>query len=231
MSTVNTTTGVGNTDTKTTTHKTTLDQTDFMTILLAQLKYQDPNNPMDDTQMASQLVQYSNLEALNKINTGVQTLVDSTSNDSILAGVNYIGKSIKSSGYNLTVDKGTVSTLYYSLGEAVTNATANVYDKDGDLIRSEVLGSKGKGDYTYVWDGKNTSGTAQADGTYGIIIRAENAEGKTVVVQSQISGKVTGVKTTNGTVYLELADGRTVELANVTEVVNTATTGSTTTGS
>lgn len=219
--------GTSNTDTTTdtkTTHKTSLDQTDFMTILLAQLKYQDPNNPMDDTEMAAQLVQYSNLEALNKINDGVQNLVDSTSNDNILAGVNYIGKSIKSTGFNLTKDKSTVSTLYYSLGEAVTDVTANVYDKDGDLIRSEALGSKGIGDYSYVWDGKDYNGTAMTDGTYGVIIKANNAEGKNVLVQSQISGKVTGVKTVSGTVYLELADGRTVELANVTEVVETATT-------
>lgn len=226
MSTVSSTSSTTSTDTSTTTHKTTLDQEDFMTILLAQLKYQDPNDPMDDKEMASQVVQYSNLEALNNINEGVQSLVSSLSTDSIASGVNYIGKSIKSSGYNLTVSDGTVSTLYYSLGEAVTNVTANVYDEDGDLIRTESLGSKGTGDYTYVWDGKNTDGTAQADGTYGIIIRAENAEGKTVVVQSQISGVVTGVKSSSGTVYLELADGRTVELANVTEVLNTATTGS-----
>ncbi|MHC1752461.1 flagellar hook assembly protein FlgD [Humidesulfovibrio sp.] len=227
MSTVSGTSSTGTTTDTTTTHKTSLDQTDFMTILLAQLKYQDPNNPMDDTEMAAQLVQYSNLEALNKINDGVQSLVDSTSNDNILAGVNYIGKSIKSTGFNLTVDEGTVSTLYYSLGEAVTDVTANVYDKDGDLIRSEALGSKGIGDYSYVWDGKDYNGTAMTDGTYGVIIKANNAEGKNVLVQSQISGKVTGVKTVSGTVYLELADGRTVELANVTEVVETATTTTT----
>jgi len=229
MSTVSGTSGTTgtSTDSTTTTHKTSLDQTDFMTILLAQLKYQDPNNPMDDTEMAAQLVQYSNLEALNKINDGVQSLVDSTSNDNILAGVNYIGKSIKSTGFNLTKDEGTVSTLYYSLGEAVTDVTANVYDKDGDLIRSEALGSKGIGDYSYVWDGKDYNGTAMTDGTYGVIIKANNAEGKNVLVQSQISGKVTGVKTVSGTVYLELADGRTVELANVTEVVETATTTTT----
>lgn len=226
MSTVSSTGST--TSSSTTTHKTTLDQADFMTILLAQLKYQDPNNPMDDKEMAAQLVQFSNLEALNKINDGVTKLVEATSTDNLVSGVNYIGKSIKSSGYNLTVDKGTVSTLYYSLGEAVTNVTANVYDKDGDLISSEALGSKGIGDYSYVWDGKDTDGNTVADGTYGIIIRAENAEGSTVLVQSQISGVVTGVKTSSGKVYLELADGRTVELANVTEVVGTATTGTTT---
>jgi len=227
MTTVSGTSSTGTTTDTSTTHKTSLDQTDFMTILLAQLKYQDPNNPMDDTEMAAQLVQYSNLEALNKINDGVQNLVDSNSNDNILAGVNYIGKSIKSTGFNLTVDEGTVSTLYYSLGEAVTDVTANVYDKDGDLIRSEALGSKGIGDYSYVWDGKDYNGTEMTDGTYGVIIKANNAEGKNVLVQSQISGKVTGVKTVSGTVYLELADGRTVELANVTEVVETATTTTT----
>jgi flagellar basal-body rod modification protein FlgD len=230
MSTVSGTSSTSSTDSSTTTHKTTLDQEDFMTILLAQLKYEDPNEPMDDKEMASQVVQYSNLEALNNINEGVQTLVESTSSTSLTSGVNYIGKSIKSSGYNLTVNDGTVSTLYYSLGEAVTNVTANVYDKDGDLIRSESLGSKGIGDYTYVWDGKDTDGNVMADGTYGVIVRAENAEGEKVLVQSQISGVVTGVKTSSGTVYLELADGRTVELANVTEVVNTAAT-STSTGS
>jgi len=225
MTTVSGTTST--TDSTTTTHKTTLDQEDFMTILLAQLKYQDPNDPMDDKEMASQVVQYSNLEALNNINEGVQSIVSATSTDSILSGVNYIGKSIKSNGYNLTVDDGTVSTTYYTLGEAVSNVTANIYDADGDLIRSESLGSKGIGDYSYVWDGKDTDGTAVTDGTYGIIVRAENSEGKTVMVQSLISGRVTGTKTSNGTVYLELSDGRTVELANVTEVVETATTTTT----
>jgi len=211
-----------------TTHKTSLDQTDFMTILLAQLKYQDPSDPMDDKEMASQLVQYSSLEMLTKINENLTTLVDSNSTDNIKSGVDYIGKSIKSTGYNLTVSDGTVSTLYYSLGEAVTDTTASIYDTNGDIVRSVSLGSKGSGDYSFVWDGKDTSGNTCADGTYGIIINATNADGDKVVVQSQISGVVTGVKSSSGTVYLELADGRTVELANVTEVVSTASTTDTT---
>ncbi|GAB6124438.1 flagellar hook assembly protein FlgD [Humidesulfovibrio idahonensis] len=232
MTTTSSTTGTSSTTDSTisTTHKTSLDQADFMTILLAQLKYQDPNNPMDDKEMASQLVQYSSLEMLTKINENLTTLVSDNSTDNIKSGVDYIGKSIKSTGYNLTVSSGTVSTLYYSLGESVTNATANIYDSNGDIVRSVALGSKGKGDYSFVWDGKDTDGNTCTDGTYGIIINATNSEGTKVVVQSQISGVVTGVKSSSGTVYLELADGRTVELANVTEVVNTSTTKDSTSG-
>ena len=228
MSTVSSTSDTSSTSTISTTHSTTLDQSDFITILLAQLQYQDPNNPMDDKEMAAQLVQYSSLQMLTNINDNLTTLVTNSSDENITSGVNYIGKSIKSTGYNLTVNDGTVSTLYYSLGESVTDATANIYDSDGDIIRSVSLGSKGSGDYSFVWDGKDTNGNTCSDGTYGIIIKANNADGDSVVVQSQISGVVTGVKNSSGTVYLELEDGRTVELSNVTEVVNTASTGDST---
>jgi Flagellar hook capping protein len=222
MTTVSSTTSTSTT--VSTTHSTTLDQEDFMTILLAQLEYQDPNDPMDDKEMAAQLVQYSSLEMLTNINENLTTLVDASSTDTVLSGVNYIGKSIKSTGYNLTVSDGTVSTLYYSLGETVTEATANIYDTDGDIIRSVSLGDKAEGDYTFVWDGLDSDGNTCADGTYGVIINAVNSDGDTVVVQSEISGIVTGVKSSSGTVYLELEDGRTVELSTVTEVVDTATT-------
>lgn len=229
MSTVSSTSSSSSsTDSASTTHKTTLDQSDFISILLAQLQYQDPNNPMDDKEMAAQLTQFSSLEALTNINEGIQSLVEASSDKSLLAGSNYLGKSIKSTGYNLTVDDGTASTLYYSLGEAVSNITANVYDSTGDLISSVSLGSKGVGEYSYVWDGKDIQGNTVSDGTYGIILRAENSAGDTVMVQSQISGVVTGVKTADGSVYLELSDGRTVDLSNVTEIVSTASTSTST---
>lgn len=225
-SSTSSTSGSSSTDSTSTTHKTSLDQSDFLTIMLAQLQYQDPNDPMDDKEMAAQLVQYSSLEMLTNINENLTTLVDANSDTSLTAASSYIGKSIKSSGYSLTVADGTVSTLYYSLGEAVTDVTANVYSEDGDLISSKSLGSKNAGEYTYVWDGTDIDGNAVADGTYGIILKGVNADGDSVTIQSQISGLVTGVKTSGGTTYLELSDGRTVSLDNVTEVVATATTNS-----
>ena len=232
MATVSSTSSSSSTNSASTTaHETSLTQADFLNILVAQLKYQDPNNPMDDNQMATQLVQYSSLEALTNINTGIQSLVDASSTKSLLSGVSYIGKSIKSTGYNLAVSDGTVSTLYYSLGESVSNVTANIYDSTGDLVRSDVIGSKGVGDYSYVWDGKDTNGNTMSDGTYGIILKAEDSTGATVSVQSQISGVVSGVNTTNGTTYLELKDGRQVDISTVTEIVNTASTNSSTSSS
>ncbi len=46
----------------------------FLKLLVAQLKNQDPTNPTDSTQFVGQLTQYSELEQLIGINTGVQKL-------------------------------------------------------------------------------------------------------------------------------------------------------------
>ena len=47
----------------------------FLQLLVAQLKNQDPLNPMDGTQFVSQLAQFSQLEQMIGVNQGVQQLV------------------------------------------------------------------------------------------------------------------------------------------------------------
>jgi flagellar basal-body rod modification protein FlgD len=215
------------------THKTNLDQNDFLTLLVAQLEHQDPLNPMDDKDMTAQLAQFSSLEQLTNIKTGIQSLVDAQNKGSMLSAVSFIGKSIKADGYNLSKSGDSTSTVYYSLGEAVSDMQVNVYAQDGTLVRTDVIGAKQAGEYQYNWDGRDTNGTKMADGTYGVAIVAADSSGAAVLVQSKITGEVSGVVTQNGTTMLELKDGRTVDISSITEVVAStpSTTGSSTTGS
>ncbi|OGR38972.1 MAG: hypothetical protein A2051_03395 [Desulfovibrionales bacterium GWA2_65_9] len=215
------------TNATTTEHKTNLDQNDFLKLLVAQLEHQDPMNPMDDKDMTGQLAQFSSLEQLTNIKTGINSLVSAQNQGSMLSAVAFIGKGVKADGFNLSKSGDTTSTVYYSLGEAVANMQVNVYASDGTLVRTDVIGSKQAGEFQYTWDGKDTSGTKMADGTYGVAIVAEDSSGAPVLVQSKISGVVSGVVTQNGTTMLQLSDGRTVDLSSVREVV--AASSSTTT--
>ncbi|MGH9466332.1 MAG: flagellar hook capping FlgD N-terminal domain-containing protein [Terriglobales bacterium] len=52
----------------------------FITLLTAELKDQDPSNPMDPTQFTSQLVQFNSLEQLISINQELTPPSSSTSN-------------------------------------------------------------------------------------------------------------------------------------------------------
>ncbi|MDP3427347.1 MAG: flagellar hook assembly protein FlgD [Humidesulfovibrio sp.] len=214
---------VATTTSSTTKSKATLDQDSYLTLLVAQLEHQDPLNPMDDKEMTSLLSQFSSLEQLTNINTGIQALVESQSSTSMLNAVSFIGKGIKADGFNLSKSGDSTSTVYYTLGESVSNMQVNIYATDGTLVRTDVLGASQAGEFQYNWDGKDTNGNTMADGTYGVAIVAEDTSGSPVLVQSKISGVVTGLLTERGVTYLQLKDGRTIELSSVTEVVQPST--------
>jgi len=63
----------------------------FLQLLVAQLKNQDPLNPMDGTQFVSQLAQFSELEQMIGVNQGVQQLVADASGQSSSSGSNPTG--------------------------------------------------------------------------------------------------------------------------------------------
>ncbi|MBU1247219.1 MAG: flagellar hook assembly protein FlgD [Proteobacteria bacterium] len=209
--------------------KSSMDKDAFLTLLLAQLTNQDPLNPMEDTEMTSQLAEYSSLEQLTNLNESMDTLVAQTSKDDMFTAVSFIGKTVKAEGYAVTKAEDSISTLHYSLGEAVSDLTVNIYSPDGDIVRTEILGTKQPGTYEYKWDGKNEKGVDQADGTYSIGILAYDTTGRPVIVQTEVSGEVKGVITEDGVQYLRLDDGRYINFGYITEVVAPDATGTTNT--
>ena len=201
-------------------HDTSLDQDAFLSILVAQLTHQDPLNPMEDTDMTSQLAQFSSLEQLTNINDGISTLNETMNQNDILTAVSFIGKEVKAEGYKVSLNEGNASTIYYGFGETVSGILMNIYDDEGAIVRTVELGSKEAGTYQYTWDGKDEDGNELPDGQYGVGILGIDLEGEYVMVQTEISGRVDGVVTENGTQYLRLEDGRFINMLNVKEVVD-----------
>ncbi|QGY39082.1 flagellar hook assembly protein FlgD [Pseudodesulfovibrio cashew] len=201
-------------------HKTSLDQDDFLTILVAQLTHQDPLSPMEDTEMTSQLAEFSSLEQLTNINENVKSLGDTMTKDDMLTAVSFIGKEVKAEGYKISINDGNVSSIYYGMGETVSAIMMNIYDSEGAIVRTVELGSKEAGSYQYEWDGKNEAGESLPDGQYGIGILGTDADGKAVMIQTEVSGTVDAVVNESGTQYLRLKDGRFLSFENITEVVD-----------
>ncbi|MBI5878728.1 MAG: hypothetical protein HZB53_13845 [Chloroflexi bacterium] len=64
----------------------------FMKLLLAQLRYQDPMQPKDDTQFITQLAQFNTLEQMQSINEAMQAMRVS---QEMMQGSNMIGKQVQ----------------------------------------------------------------------------------------------------------------------------------------
>lgn len=182
----------------------------FLQLLVTQLKHQDPLNPMDDKEFVAQLAQFTSLEQLMGINTGVTSMNEAFKQQQMMNAVSYIGKDVLASGDQISKIKDGVSKLYFSIDEPITQGVINIFNASNELVRSEFISAKQAGDYEYVWDGKDYQGNAMADGLYKVAMAAENDKGKAVLVSTEVSGHVIGVETINGTQYLRMQDGRSV---------------------
>lgn len=72
-----------------------IDKEAFLKLLTAQLKYQDPLNPMDNTEFVGQLAMFSALEQVININNTLEQLANSqVYSNALMIGSTIIGKTI-----------------------------------------------------------------------------------------------------------------------------------------
>ena len=95
---INSTTG-SNATTATTAAKnsgttTAMSKDDFLKMLIAQLKNQDPTNPQQGTEFATQMAQFASVEQLTNINTALQSQNQNNLNVMNAQAINLIGKEI-----------------------------------------------------------------------------------------------------------------------------------------
>jgi len=212
-------------------HKKQLGQDDFLKLLLTQMQNQDPANPMEDKEYMAQLAQFSSLEQLTKLNTSIESMIGNKAQEQMVSAVGFIGKEVKAEGYNVSRTGDKISKIFYGLGEPVANAFINIYDNNKNLVRTVQLGSKAEGTYEFEWDGKNYADQDVPDGVYTIAMAAEDANGKPVMVKTEVSGEVTGVVSEGGKQYLHLKDGRYINFLNIREVVSPTDVSESTDGS
>jgi flagellar basal-body rod modification protein FlgD len=114
------TSSTSNTSSSTTTDAATaaLDYNSFLTLLLAQLKNQDPTKPMDSTEYMSQLASFSNVEQSIKMNSKLDELLTT---QSLTQAESLIGKTITNSDSTVT---GTVESVRVTSSGSVATLTS-----------------------------------------------------------------------------------------------------------
>jgi len=209
--------GVANSDSQTQAVRSqTLGKEDFMRLLLKQLSYQDPLNPMDSMQFTTQLTQFSSLEQLDNINNTLNDVLafqHSMQNASI---TNLIGKSVSVKGDTAYLKD--TADISYSLSEDASSVTISIYDGTGKIVATEEAGPQSGGENNFIWDGTDGSGNQMPEGTYTYDVQAKDSTGKSVDSQTSSSGTVTGVVFKDGNTFLTLNGGRNVYLSEIESI-------------
>ncbi|MSE19259.1 flagellar hook assembly protein FlgD, partial [Pantoea agglomerans] len=119
-------------------------------------KNQDPTNPMDNSQLTTQLAQINTLSGIEKLNTTLGSISGQISTSQSLQSSTLIGHGVMVNGGQVLVGNGTTTPFGVELASASTGTSATIKDASGTVIDTVDLGALSAGVHTFSWDGKLT---------------------------------------------------------------------------
>ncbi|MFA7505389.1 MAG: flagellar hook capping FlgD N-terminal domain-containing protein [Burkholderiaceae bacterium] len=189
----------------------------FLTLLVAQMRNQDPLNPLDNAQVTSQLAQINTVRGIEKLNTSMGTLVDRLGAQGALDAAGLIDREVLAEGDAMTIgEEGEPSSLAaaFELPAAAADVSLQVFDEAGLVVADMPLGGMPAGVHPFEWDGRDADGEALDPGTYYFQVSAMNEEGQVNAVPLAPS-RVVGVTRNGSSFDLELASGLLVDRDSV----------------
>jgi flagellar hook assembly protein FlgD len=189
----------------------------FLTMLVAQLRNQDPLNPMEGTDFTAQLAQFSTLEQQFTINDNLEAIKIALETKPQNNLMEFIGKEVVAESDTISVSEKKTTTGYYTIADPADVAIA-IYAKDGTLMQNIYQRQKEAGTFPIKWDGKNLEGNTVPDGSYTFEIMALNDAGGQVEAKTTVEGKVTGVIYEKDIPYLQVGK-MLLDPSTVTKIV------------
>jgi flagellar basal-body rod modification protein FlgD len=189
----------------------------FLTLLVTQLRNQDPLNPLDNAQVTTQLAQLSTVTGINKLNDSFAALAAQFAAAQYLQALPLVGHDVTIAGNKMALTDGKAS---YGVAYAAPadHVIVKISNSAGKVVRTiDMASPQPAGVANYTWDGKADDGSACADGTYTIDVAA-TAAGKEVVVDTLEIARVTGVIPGERTTLLSLGSLGIIDLSQVLQI-------------
>jgi flagellar basal-body rod modification protein FlgD len=204
--------GVKNT-TKTATDEA---QDRFMTLLVTQMKNQDPLNPLDNAQVTSQLAQLSTVTGINKLNNTLETMMSNAQASQSLQASSLIGHDVLVSGSQIHFD-GSAGYFGVELPASTDNLTVTISDSAGNPLRQISLGKQNEGIIPLSWDGYSDTGTRAASGDYKFTVSATTG-GESATVNTLSLEKINSITSGATGVKLNLSNSSTVATSDLKQI-------------
>lgn len=185
-------------------------QIEFVDLLVAQIKNQDPTSPADASQYVSQLASLSTVQSLEKLTTLQSTSNDEVTSLAALQSTSLVGKKVLAKSDSAVVDSSGTLSGQVTLSSSADSMTAYVYDSSGNLVTSETSSNLASGSYGFNFSKLDA-------GTYTVAVKTTTG-GATSSQTVYLNSTVTSVTLNNKTVTLALSGGGSVSLSDVASV-------------
>ncbi len=190
----------------------------FLKLLVAQMKNQDPLNPMDNAQVTTQMAQISTVTGIDKLSDTVARLLDQFTGLQTLQAAQLNGHDVLVAGNRLQLAAGSTAMGAVDLPGDATSLNVEIRDANGLLVRTLDLGARTGGITRFNWDGLTDGGVATAPGNYTFTALAK-AGSSEFAPTTLMAGRVEGVRNEGGTVQLMLSGIGAVAYSDVKQIL------------
>lgn len=171
------------TQTTTTKKNDQLGKNEFLTLLITQLKNQDPEQPVDSKEFATQLAQFTQVERLISID---EKLGPKSGDIGSVAG--YLGQQVTLDGSTVSVKGGQGGALEVDMAQEASGVTVQFLNSSGEVVGEKTFGAVGSGKQNL-----ELNGVGLPDGDYSVKLTAISARGTGPFnPQATVTGLVTG---------------------------------------
>ena len=198
---------------------TELSQTDFIELLVAQIKNQDPTKPLEPSQFMNQLAQFSTVNGIQELKDSFDSLAGRLSSEQSLQAASLVGRNVLvPGGQGLLTTGGSISGMV-DMPQQASELNLKFVNAFGVEVRTLPMGGHDQGPVQFQWDGFADDGSAVPPGQYKIIAEAL-INGNLQAIEVEVETKVESITINqdgSGTM-LNLASGDLMPLSLVEKI-------------
>lgn len=146
-------------------------QTDFLTLLTAQLKYQDPFNPTDNADLVAQMATISNTSGIAEMNQSLASIKETLAGNRLGDAASWIGHSMLVTSNIAAPDSVGSYAGQFTLDAAANAVSVDLIDGNGNVVKTIDMGAREAGDANFFWDGYDDTGTYIAGQSLQVKVR------------------------------------------------------------
>lgn len=210
----------------------------FLKLLVAQMRNQDPLNPLDNAQVTSQLAQINTVRGIEQLNASMTKVAAASTSVSPLSAVGLLGREVlvegdgfewSKPGTGLADDDPTMPDapadaaravrVGFEIPAAARAVRVEIVDSSGRVVHARDFAEPEAGVHTLDWDGVDADGKAVASGKYRLRAWGIDGNGGESMVTALVPARVHGVNQAPGGARFELVGREPVAASAIRAVL------------
>lgn len=195
-----------------------LGQEDFLKLLVAQMKNQDPSNPADNGEFLSQIAQFSMVSGIDELGASVKGISSNYYATQAMQAAELVGREVLTETDLVQWEEGATVSGVVEVPPFTDGLNIQVRNIHGALVKTLDAGDYRDGDSNFSWDGTNEDGKPVDAGEYTISATVL-VDGKQQAIPVQTFHRVESITIDRGSasVALHLQNRQSVGFSQVNQ--------------